>query len=112
MRKYSEECLRFAFDAEMSMKKIGEIAQKEILSIIKKSGKRYLINDLLDEFYCKKTFKIYYPLLTCVRTKDANGRDRYYAKPIKIGKTEYYLCSQWREASRKALLDWIWENRK
>ena len=114
MRKYSEECLRFAFDAEMSMKKVGEIASEEIPDIIKKGKKHYLINDLLDEDYCKRTLKIYYPVLTLVRTKDAKGRDRYYAesKAITIGKKKYYLCSQWREGSRKALLDWIWENRK
>lgn len=115
MRKYSEECLRFAFDAEKSMKKIGEIASEEIPGIIKRRGKRHLINDLLDEDYCKKTFKIYYPVLSLVRTRDAKGRDRYYgeSKSIRIGKRKYYICSQWYdERSRKLLLDWIWDNRK
>ena len=112
MRKYSEECLRFAFDAEMSMYKIGKIAQKEIYPIIKKSSKYHLIGNLLDEDYCKTKFKVYYPILSTIRIKDSKGRDRYYATPIKIGRTNYYLCSQWCERSRKALLDWIWENKK
>lgn len=113
MRKYSEECLRFAFDAEMSMKKIGEIAREYIPKIIKKSSKRCLINDLLDENYCKTKLKVYFPILSYTRTKDSKGWDRYYSEPIlKIGKKDYYLCSQWHERSRKALLDWIWENRK
>ena len=111
MRKYSEECLRFAFDAEMSMKKIGEIAQKEIPSIIAKTKNHALINDLLDEDFCKSNFKVYYSILSPVRVKDPKGRDRYYVTPIKVGRKTYYLCSQWCERSRKALLDWIWQNR-
>ena len=108
MRKYSEECLRFAFDAEMSMRKVGEIAQKEIPSIITKKSKRHLITDLLDDVYCKTQFKVYYAVLSPERAKDAKGRDRYYANPVRIGRKEYYLCSQWQDRSRKALLDWLW----
>lgn len=111
MRKYTEECLRFAFDAEMSMYKIGEIAQKEIPAIISKTTKLHLIPDLLDPTYCKTQFKVYYPILSLTRTKDSKGRDRYYTNPIKIGKKNYYLCSQWCERSRGALLDWLWRNR-
>lgn len=111
MRKYSEECLRFSFDAEMSMYKIGEIAQNKIPPIVQKKVNHHLVADLLDDTYCKTQFKVSYAVLSPVRTKDNKGRDRYYAKPIKIKRKEYYLCSQWYEKSRKALLDWLWENR-
>jgi len=112
MRLYSEECLRFAFDAEMSMKKIADIAQADIPPIIKKKKNIHLINDLLDENYCKTKLKVYYPILSPVRVKDSKGRDRYYATPVKIGRKNYYLCSQWYERSREPLLNWLWENRK
>ena len=104
--------MRFAFDAEMSMKKIGEIAQQEIYTIIRKSKNSHLINELLDENFCKTKFKVYYAVLSLTRTKDSKGRDRYYKTPIKIGRKTYYLCSQWCERSRKPLLDWLWTHRK
>jgi 5-methylcytosine-specific restriction endonuclease McrA len=110
MRKYEEECLRFAFDAEMSMKKIGEIAQTKIPAVLRK--KKHLISDFMDAKYCKNEFKVYYPILSKNEIIDANGIKRTYTDTIKIGKNDYYLCSQWHERCRKALLDWLWLNRK
>lgn len=110
MKKYEEECLRFAFDAEMSMKKIGEIAQTKIPAVLKKN--KHLVNDLLDATYCKKEFKLYYPMLSKNEIIDANGIKRTYINKYRFGKEDYYLCSQWHERSRKALLDWLWQNRK
>ena len=110
MRKYEEECLRFAFDAEMSMKKIGEIAQTEIPAILSK--KPHLIKDFCDAIYCRNEFKVYYPILSKNEIIDAKGRKRTYSDTFRIRGKDYYLCSQWCERSRKALLDWIWINRK
>lgn len=107
MRAYSEECLRFSFDAKMSMAKVGEIAKKEIPLIIKKTKNRYLISELLDADYCKAQFKMYYAVLSLTRVPET----RYYATPIKIGRRVYYLCSQWGNRNREYLLDWIWKNK-
>ena len=110
MRKYEEECLRFAFDAEISMKKVGEIAQEKIPVILSKN--KHLINDLLDPTYCKNKFKVYYSILSKNEMIDAYGRRRTYKNTYRIGKEDYYMCSQWHARSKKALLDWIWQNRK
>lgn len=109
MRKYEEECLRFAFDVEMSMIKIGEIAQTRIPNVLRKN--KHLINDFMDATYCKEKFKVYYPIISKNEIVDAKGIKRTYVDSFKIGKNIYYLCSQWHERSRKALLDWLWVNR-
>ncbi len=112
LQQYSEECLQFAFEAEMSLKKVGIIAQEEIVAIIKKGKNRDLVEYLLNKEYCKKYFKLNYSILSAEREKDANGYYRYYSTPIKIGRKEYYLCKEWKERNRKPLLNWISENTK
>lgn len=103
--------LRKAFDDIMKVDTIGRIAQREIPSILKKKGNRYLINDLLDVDYCDKTFKTgKYSVLT---TALVSGKyhPMSYAEPIKIGGNEFYLYSQWTDRNLEPLLDWIWKHR-
>ncbi len=105
--------LRGAFDEIMKNDSIGVIAQREITSIIRQNKNRLLIRDLLDVSYCEHTFGLTrYPVLSTAPMYDDLGHPRSYTDPVfRIGKTEYYLCKEWQERHRKALLDWIWENR-
>ena len=110
LQQYSEECSQFAFEAEMSLKKIGIIAREEIPAIIKKRKNKDLIDALLNKEYCQEHFKLNYSVLSNEREQDAHGYYRYYCTPIKIGRKEYYLCKEWKEKSRAPLLKWIREN--
>ena len=50
-----------------------------------------------------------YPALTVNKsdTKDVNGINRYYAKPIIIFNKNYYLCKEWYENDKKRLVPWL-----
>lgn len=100
--------LRKAFDTFMG-EDVGIIAQREIPIIVKKS--KCLREKLLDKDYCRKTFKISYPVLSLTR-EFLSGQYRYYEDSIVFYRKEYFLCSEWdKERHLKLLLDWLWANR-
>ena len=97
------------FYAAMATKKVGQIAREEIPSII--AAKKYLIAELLDRSYCKKTFNLdTYTVLAITRIY-STPHYRYYPDITNVDATDYYICSQWYEKHRKNLLDWIWIHR-
>lgn len=92
-----------------SGKTVGTIAKEEIPPIVKK--KTFLATLLLDRGYCKTTFDFdSYTILATNRIRKG-GNYRYYSTSIKINTDDYYICSQWYENQRDALLHWIWINR-
>lgn len=92
-----------------SGKTVGAIAKEEIPPIVKK--KPFLVSLLLDRGYCKTTFDFdSYTILSPNRIHKG-GNYRYYPTSIKINTNDYYICSQWYENQRDALLHWIWINR-
>ena len=103
--------LRKAFDTLMKQDTIGKIAQREIPAIIRKN--RLIIPMLLDLNYSKTHFHTtQYPILATKPMIDGSGVNRSYSKPVHIiGKTKYYLNSQWDKKQFNLLLDWIWANR-
>ncbi len=93
---------------------VGEIAQREIPSIVRKNHS--IIKNLTDAAYCKKTFGVPYAVLTLTPAAYPCGSDLYYVEPvIKIsgGKTkkQYYLFKHFKSNHRNRLLKWVWKNR-
>ena len=83
---------------------VGWIAQNALKEILEGITDLSLINSLTEVEYSKRHFDMNYPILVRCRTK---SKRRYYAKPLIIKGTEYYLCNEWRERNRHALLKWI-----
>lgn len=104
--------LRNAFDELMKQDLIGEIARREIPSIIRKN--RLLIPMLMDLNYSTINFNAtQYPILSTSPMLDSSGRKRSYSEPVHvIGKKKFYMSAQWDKEQLELLLDWIWENRK
>ena len=102
---------RKAFDDLMKQDAIGEIAHREIPSIIRKN--RLLIPQLMDLDYSKNNFHAtQYPILSTSPMLDKAGRKKSYSDPVHtIGNQEFYLSAQWNEKQLDFLLDWIWANR-
>lgn len=90
--------------------KVGKIAQSMLKNVLE-SGKisSSVITMLQNEDYSKAIFGIKYPLL--VLDRNAINKDRYYAATIKISRTEYYMCNDWYDKNRDALIKWIEENK-
>lgn len=59
---------------------------------------------LLSKEESKKLFGLNYPLLTENRE---TAKGRYYKKPVRIFKKDYYICNDWYEPSREKLSQWI-----
>lgn len=86
--------------------KIGQVAQKALKPILENGT--ISANDfaqLQSKEHSKTLFNINYPLL--VKADSNYDKARYYSDPIKVGNTEYVLCSQWIEKDRNKLLQWI-----
>ena len=60
------------------------------------------IANLQDKNFCANIFGVGYPLL-------ALNRDpaRYYSDPVSIGGKDYYICNDWYDRNKQALIDWI-----
>jgi len=91
-------------------KKVGTIAQ-EVLRPILESGNvsEKEIELMQTKEYSKETFDIQYPLL--LRGVKGTRPKRYYANPLTIKGTRYYLCSEWFEVKanndRPYLIKWL-----
>ena len=93
--------------------KVAEIA-RDVLAPMVASGKATdeEIQLMQTKEYSKEHFHLNYPILLKIN-KGETRPIRYYLKPIiKIGETEYYLCSEWYEKpgtnnDRPYLLKWI-----
>jgi hypothetical protein len=61
--------------------------------------------------YSKKTFDIQYQLLLKADTVNDESPKRYYAEPVVIRGTRYFLCSEWFEVEanndRQYLMKWL-----
>lgn len=90
--------------------RIGQLAYIVLRDLLEK-GKASATEVLYmqDKAYSKSQFDLQYPLLVKVGTPFEPKR--YYASPIKIGASEYYMCSQWFETKanndRPLLESWI-----
>lgn len=86
-----------------SQMKPGLLAKTAFRNVIE-SGKltKQEVSDLQDKSYSKKTFNIGYPVL-------ATNRDpaRYYSDPVSVNGKDYYICNDWYEHNKQALIDWI-----
>lgn len=63
------------------------------------------IKNLLDKSYCRRIFKIGFPVLikNTMSKKDSNGNNRYYKDEVVEG---FWLCSQWVESQWDDYLNW------
>lgn len=78
---------------------------KKIMEDLESSGKltASLINQLTEQTYSSKTFKISYPLL-CEKAKVI--KDRYYKDiVINFNGKEYLVCSQWKSSGPNINID-------
>lgn len=83
---------------------MSDIVWNYLVPIIKKKR----ISDLKD-FTSGNFFSLKWPVLITNR-EGHKDRDRYYATPIKKGKTSYYLTNHWTKHNKEALIDWIVKN--
>lgn len=99
--------------------RVGQIANQELRNFLAQNTLPGEIIDLLQtKDYSREHFGIHYPLLKKQTDNQASGNeerpDRYYAKPIKIGDHNFYLCSEWYESTanddRTPLIKWLDEN--
>lgn len=102
-------------DADISRKKIGELAQKVLREMLCNGcASEEEISAMQTAEYSKQQFGLNYPLL--VKANAEYERVRYYTKSLTINGQTYYMCSQWFEKEgknndRPYLLNWI-ENHK
>jgi hypothetical protein len=86
--------------------KIGQYIKNSLHSL--SSNGRLIDSDILklgDPVYCKKVFKIGFPVLikNTRSKKDKLGFNRYYKDEVVKG---YWLCSQWIENQWDDYLNW------
>lgn len=91
--------------SEESEVKVGWIANKALRDILEAITDIALVHALTTKEYGKCHFNLSYSVLVAERTDD--NKKRYYARPLKIMGTQYYLCKEWRERNRLPLLKWI-----
>lgn len=95
--------------------KIGKLVKTFITIILEKELiSENEIESLLKRDYSKLTFNVIYPILRKVdytiplkENRIINGNPRYYSKPIKFKKTEYFLTNEWKEFHREDFLNWL-----
>ena len=56
----------------------------------------------IDKNYSKKIFNVGYPVL--VENRDPA---RYYSDPVSVDGKNYYICNDWYDHNKQALIDWI-----
>ncbi len=85
--------------------KVGVIANNDLRNVLSTSSKvtDEDIKDLQDKAKSKQLFKIDYPVLDVMPAE----KNRYYKHPVDIKGKVYYLCSQWYDHHRQALIKWI-----
>ena len=90
--------------------KIGRLANHTLRDAIENNRvSKNEIKNMQRSDWSKEVFGINYPLL--VSEGSQFPKERYYVMPIELGRKNYYLCSQWFEASsRNLLLKWIDEH--
>ena len=81
----------------------GLLAKTALRNVIE-SGKltKQEIADLQDKNYSKKIFNVGYPVL--VENRDPA---RYYSDPVSVDGKNYYICNDWYDYNKQALIDWI-----
>ncbi len=92
--------------------KVGQLAQTFMRETLERGLSDEELQRLQDAKYSRENFGLKYALL--VKEGARYDRNRYYVQPIKIGRTNYYLCSQWLENQktnhRPQLIKWIQEH--
>ncbi|MCI5779155.1 MAG: hypothetical protein MR051_04995 [Lentisphaeria bacterium] len=84
--------------------KLAQLVKDELIPVLRREDfPQAEINDFLDLQFSKDVFGISYPLLA--RSREPS--ERYYATPVTLHGQKYYLCSQWFEKNRGALVSWI-----
>lgn len=74
-----------------------------------------IVAELSSAGYCRQQFNLGYPLLKLVdpavdlpsQRRDANGYDRYWKHPVRIGDRQFLICSQWFDWQRTAFDQWL-----
>lgn len=90
--------------------KIGKIAQIVLRRLLESgAASEDEVSFMQTAAYSKQFFDLKFPLL--VKADSDFNRIRYYASPLTIRGSQYYMCSQWFETSanndRPYLLRWI-----
>lgn len=69
--------------------------------------------ELMSEEKSRKLFHFGYPLLVSTPKSDLDksiliikGRHRYYCDPVYVGEKAFFVCSQWFDYNRSAMLAW------
>ncbi len=67
------------------------------------------VENLLDSNYCNRIFGSHFPVLRNIGEgrDDGLGHPRYYARPITIHGSNYYLCNDWYERQRSQFQSWL-----
>lgn len=107
-RSRMEQKIEVSGQADFGEMKIGAIAR----TLLRRSLETHTFSDeeisrLQDKDYSKDTFGLQFPLLMKAESVSAPKIDRYYAKPVEINETFYFICSEWYDKSRPMLLTWI-----
>jgi hypothetical protein len=74
-----------------------------------------VIGKLLDARYCKITFNLGLPFLKAIKSHfdlasqriDERGYGRYWKDPLKIGDSQFLMCSQWFVWQRPGFDRWV-----
>ncbi len=96
-------------DAENSVEKIGEkIGEyvRRVLPPVLATLNQEEINELCDPQFCKFTFDLNFALLSKKR-EPIQGHMRYYATPLTLLNTKFYMTNDWYTKNRGKLDAWI-----
>jgi hypothetical protein len=107
----------FNFNSNVLRSKPVGIIAKQYLGQVLENGDLdvEIIKFLQDKNYSKNTFDINYPIIKRIKSSlptieesiDHLGRNRYYAKPLKIYGSYYLLTSQWYDRNKTYLIKWL-----
>lgn len=114
---YKEDArLHMEDNSNIPYRPVGILVQTEFKGLLESGALSAAeINNLQDAAYSNRTFGINFSVLKKVESmaklseerKDRLGRDRYYAKPVKINNEWYLLSTQWYERNRERLIRYL-----
>lgn len=88
--------------------KIGAIVQEKLRPLLKTIKDAQMIENLCDGEWCKKTFKLNFPLLVSTADEQAvKKHHRYYVEPVECMGKQYRITSQWYKWHRISLENWL-----
>ena len=89
--------------------KVSQIVKEKLIPILQRENfSQDEIDHLMDVDFSRNIFRLSFPLLALniIDTK------RYYKKTVTLHGKKYYLCNDWYEKNRNALLSWIEQHKE